>query len=423
MTHHYPEGANTSMRQLLNFSHFFIWSALLIALSACMPMVSGSAYADNGPPLPTTHSGKAGAKIILLQQPGLPTRAHMLGLETTAEALNAMDAAGFTITTYDFETKLGTEYGIMKDARPMSKELHKAQLGELPKGITKEVYIEVIMDRPGELLDDAAWLTVTNNFINLAAAARELNETGDYNFKGVVFDNEDYRSEIFNCDDYRPGVPCNEYRDKMYQRGKDIMRGMLEAWPDIIVMHMHGPYTSDCERPEYIAGVGVPCFDLKGSFFAGMVQAVSENPGAHPLLNGGQDYVLYSSNDFQKHYNYIEDMGRNESLDFIPESLRPLWAENVETSFMVYNKRIARRAGGGSNIVFHTDLSEPRTQLQNARCVADSIVWFYIEDRPEAHWYYAMPPDWRDEVLRPALEYTCPDTSEAATAGATAEGQ
>lgn len=406
------------MRRLLNLVKLLTWSVIVLGLSACMPILSGSAYADNGPPLLTTHSGGTGAKIILLQQPGLPTRAHMLGLETTAEALNAMDAAGFTITTYDFETQLGTEYGIMKDARPMSKELFKTQLGELPEGITKEVYIEVIMDRPGELLDDAAWLTVTDNFINLANAARELNETGDYNFKGVVIDNEDYRSEIFNCDDYRPGVPCNEYQDKMYQRGKDIMRGMLEAWPRVIVTHMHGPYTSDCDRPEYIAGVGVPCFDLKGSFFAGMVQAVSETPGAHPLLNGGQDYVLYSSNDFQKHHDYTENMG-SSNLEFIPEILRGVWSEHVETSFMVYNKRIALTASGGSNIVPHGDLSEPRTQLQNARCVADSIVWFYIEDRPEAHWYYAMPPDWRDEVVKPALEYTCPDTSEAATVEAT----
>ena len=112
---------------------------LTLTLSACLPVLSGSAYADNGPPLLTTHSGGNGAKIILLQQPGLPTRAHMLGLQTTAEALNAMEASGFTITTYDFETKIGTEYGLMKDAQPVSKETLKTQLGELPKGITKDM--------------------------------------------------------------------------------------------------------------------------------------------------------------------------------------------------------------------------------------------------------------------------------------------
>jgi hypothetical protein len=307
---------------------------LILTLAACLPILGSSAYADNGPPLLTTHSGGNGAKIILLQQPGLPTRAHLLGLQTTAEALNAMEASGFTITTYDFETKIGTEYGLMKDAKPVSREILKTQLGELPKGITKEVYIEVIMDRPGELLDDGAWLTVTDNFIHLAEAAKELNATGDYNFKGIVIDNEDYFSEIFNCDDYTSGGSCEEYKDKMFQRGKDIMRGVLEVWPNVIVTHMHGPYTSDCDRPDYIAGVGVPCFDLKGSFFTGMVQAISETPGAHPLLNGGQDYVLASSNDFQKHHTYTESMGDN-NLDFIPENLRPAWAANVETSFMV----------------------------------------------------------------------------------------
>jgi hypothetical protein len=387
-----------------------------LALSACMPVV-GRAYNDAGPPLLTTHSGSSGAKIILLQGYGLSTRAHELGERTTAEALNAMDAAGFVITTYDNQTGVGTEFGMMQGTE-VSQATLQAQLAELPEGITKEVYIEVVMDRPGDLLDDGAWNSVVANFMNLARAATELNSTGAYNFKGIVIDNEDYNSEIFDCENYNAGNSCDSYKEKMYQRGKDIMRGVLEIWPKAIVMQMHGPYTSDCDRPAYIAGVGVPCFDLKGSFFAGMVQVVSETPGAHPLLNGGQDYILFSSNDFQKHYNYIEEMGEQD-FDFIPPNLRPAWAENVDTSFMVYNKQIVRTATGNSSYLDYTDLSTPRTQLQNARCVADSIVWFYIEDRPEDHWYYAMPPNWRDEVLKPALEHTCPDTSEVTTAEAT----
>jgi hypothetical protein len=396
----------------------YLWVCLIsLGLAACVPVV-GRAYNDVGPPLLTTHSGSEGAKIILLQGYGLSTRAHELGQRTTAAALNAVDAAGFVITTLDYETRIGTEFGMMQGAE-VSQETLQTQLAELPEGITKEVYIEVVMDRPGELLDDAAWRTVISNFMNLSRAATDLNSTGAYNFKGIVIDNEDYNGNIFNCEDYNAESNCNSYKDKMYQRGKDIMRGVLEVWPGVLVMQMHGPYTSDCDRPEYIAGVGVPCFDLKGSFFAGMVQAVSETPGAHPLLNGGQDYVLYSPNDFQKHYNYIEEMGE-QNFDFIPDNLRPAWAASVDTSFMVYNRKIVRSTSGQASYPDYTDneLETPRTQLQNARCVADTIVWFYIEDRPEDHWYYAMPPNWRDEVVRPALEYTCPDTSEAATEAA-----
>jgi hypothetical protein len=390
----------------------FLFAYLLVfILSACLPAV-GRTYNDQGPPLLTTHSGGNGAKIILLQGYGLSTRAHELGERTTAEALNAMEAAGFTITTYDYQTEIGTEFGMMR-GKEVPKETLKAQLAELPEGITKEVYIEVVMDRPGDLLEDSAWNTVTDNFMNLAEAATELNSTGNYNFKGIVIDNEDYNSEIFDCKNYGAESNCNSYKDKMFQRGKDIMRGVLEVWTKVIMMQMHGPYTSDCDRPDYIAGVGVPCFDLKGSFFAGMVQAVSETPGAHPLLNGGQDYILYSSNDFQKHYNYIEEMG-DKDFDFIPPNLRPAWAANVETSFMVYNKKIVRSAAGNSSYLDYTELDVPRTQLQNARCVADTIVWFYIEDRPEDHWYYAMPQNWREEVMEPTLAYQCPDTSKAA---------
>ncbi len=382
---------------------------LVSVLSGCLPVV-GRTYNDTGPSLLTTHSGGRGAKIILLQGYGLSTRAHELAENTTAAALNTMDAGGFVITTHDNQTGVGTEKGMMQGLE-VSKQTLKDQLAELPEGITKEVYIEVVMDRPGDVRDDGAWNTVTSNFTNLAQAATELNSTGNYNFKGIVIDNEDYNSEIFDCENYNAVSECDSYKDKMYQRGKDIMRGVLEAWPDVIMMQMHGPYTSDCDRPDYIAGVGVPCFDLKGSFFAGMVQAVSETPGAHPLLNGGQDYILYSPNDFQKHYTYIEAMGEKD-FDFIPENLRPAWARQVDTSFMVYNKKIVRTTNRSSYLDYGEDeLDIPLTQLQNARCVADTIVWFYIEDRPEDHWYYAMPPNWRDEVLRPALAHTCPDTS------------
>ncbi|MGL4609772.1 MAG: hypothetical protein ACRCYY_08825 [Trueperaceae bacterium] len=390
---------------------FWIMSAFIVTLSGCVPAV-GRTYNDNGPALLTTHSGQPGAKIILLQGYGYSTRTADLARSTSAEALNAMDAAGFVVTTFDYDTRIGTEFAMMQ-GKEVSQETLQAQLAELPKGITKEVYIEVVMDRPGDLLDDRAWTTVATNFMNLSKAAVELNNTGDYNFKGIVVDNEDYLGNIFNCDDYNATSNCQNYKDRMFQRGKDIMRAVLEVWPQIVVMHMHGPYTSDCERPSYIAGVGVPCFDLKGSFFAGMVQVVSETPGAHPLLNGGQDYILYSSNDFQKHYDYMKAMGE-KNFDFIPRDLRSVWDTHVDTSFMVYNRKIVRSASGQSSYPDYKEdeLETPRVQLQNARCVADSIVWFYIEDAPEDHWYYAMPQNWRDEVLKPALEYTCPDTSQ-----------
>jgi hypothetical protein len=385
---------------------------LVLALSGCVPAV-GRTYNDTGPPLLTTHSGGQGAKIIYLQWYGYSTRTQEIAKRTTAEALNNMAAAGFTVTTFDYDTKIGTEFGMMQ-GEEVSKQTLKDQLAELPPGITKEVYIEVVMDRPGDLLDDGAWNSVATNFMHLAQAATELNATGDYNFKGIVIDNEDYRGEIFNCENYNAEDNCNTYKDRMFGRGKDIMRAVLGVWPDVLMMQMHGPYTSDCDRPDYIAGVGVPCFDLKGSFFAGMVQAVSETPGAKPLLNGGQDYILYSSNDFQKHYSYIETMGE-KNFDFIPRNLRPAWARHVDTSFMVYNKKVVRSAAGRSSYFPYTEeeLNVPLTQLQNARCVADTIVWLYIEDGAEEHWYWDLPEPWNQQVMQPALNYQCPDTATA----------
>jgi hypothetical protein len=116
-----------------------------------------------------------------------------------------------------------------------------------------------------------------------------------------------------------------------------------------------------------------------------------------------------SPSDFQKHYLYTETMAEN-GVAFIPPALRSAWADNVDTSFMVYNKKIEydKETLEDSSIVPFMNLEEPRTQLQNAKCAADEVVWFYLENEPEARWYYAIPQDWREEVLLPALEYQCP---------------
>jgi hypothetical protein len=55
----------------------------------------------------------------------------------------------------------------------------------LLNGINKDIYFWVSGNVPGDLYNDATWNRVANNFKALAQAANELNQQGDYDFKGI----------------------------------------------------------------------------------------------------------------------------------------------------------------------------------------------------------------------------------------------
>jgi hypothetical protein len=396
-------------------------------------------WTENGNVYVKTFTQK-GAKIILLQNYGFATRTSNLG-STQRTVLNSMPADGFTVTTAYTESLMVPDT-TLSPPRPMSisQATFYNELDDMATGVNKDVFIEAVVKKPGDLFDDAAWNTVTTNFSNLAKAGVQANNTGNYNFRGIFIDNEDYLGTLFRCRYYYPLAANQECsaaqltatRDKMYARGKAIMDAILTAWPTAIVMTFNGPYMSDCGRGD-IAQFAIPdeCDQLDGLFFAGMVDSVNVRPGAHPIVSGGEDYYLkYPTksgadaryNDgFQNHYNYVETMGSRastvSSLSWIPSALRGAWAYRIDVSFGVYNHEVGPQFGTNNfdrNI--YTDLTKPKTYLQNAKCAADEFVWFYIENSYDANgnipltpiWYTAMPTAWKDNVFTPAMNYVCP---------------
>ena len=120
----------------------------------------------------------------------------------------------------------------------------------LLNGITKDIYFWVSGNVPGDLYDDAVWNRVSNNFEALAQAASELNQTGDYQFKGIFFDDESSRVNSFfpfDCEvygDYQTGETCETRQLEMRERGKQIMTAMLSVWPDLTWVQLHTPAVS-----------------------------------------------------------------------------------------------------------------------------------------------------------------------------------
>jgi hypothetical protein len=282
----------------------------------------------------------------------------------------------------------------------------------LLNGLTKDIYFWVSGNVPGGLDDDAVWARVTNNFRALAQAANELNEQGDYSFKGIFFDDES--SKVggffpFDCEVYGAITAtdtCALRQSKMAERGQQIMTAMLSVWPDLTWVQLHTPAVSvlgydDTPLPSDPARTygGDADFDyedyeLAGPFFAGMAEAVHEAKTGS-IISGGNIYKLRDQRDFAAHESYVDTMGNDPLLTWLPTSLKgDVWKTTVKAGFGVYNKDFPPLPP-----VPYKDLAVATEKLTNARCTADELVFLYIEPDEGSNadnWYIDMPEAWRN---------------------------
>jgi hypothetical protein len=254
----------------------------------------------------------------------------------------------------------------------------------------KNNFISVFIYYPGDLWDDKAWGITAQNFANIAKVARTLG------FKGIIFDNEEYRSPkwLNYGQDYRnPKYDLQQHGNKASQRGKEIMEAMIAVYPEIEVMHMHGPYLSE---PNYrIPKVNLEQAgswdnqELMGPFFVGMV--LGKGPNAS-VIDGGEQYQYRTEKDFKDSYDLRKYEIASEETNswFIPVSLRRIWPNQVEISFGVYNKMWIPKYPMNPEIM--------KSTLINALKNTDRFVWYYTE---EESWLEPgkMPKEWIDMVI------------------------
>jgi hypothetical protein len=250
-------------------------------------------------------------------------------------------------------------------------------------------FLYVFIDFPGDLWDDEVWEITARNFALMARAAR------DYGMKGIIYDNEEYQDGRwinFGEDYQNPDYALEEHANKTILRGKQVMEAMVVEFPDIEVMHYHGPYLSE-PRTSIPAVVMMQAaswdhYELLGPFFAGMVLGKG-NRGT--VIDGGEVYQYRTMNDFEYSYQVRKYDIASEGTDcwFIPLELRPNWSSDVNISFGVYNLHWIPK--------YPMDPSIMRTTLFNALSVTDKYVWYYTQ---EDDWLIPkqMPEEWIDVV-------------------------
>jgi hypothetical protein len=263
----------------------------------------------------------------------------------------------------------------------------------LPFKNLKHNFAAVVALRPPDLFED--WAVVARNFGFLARAAREAG------LKGVYFDNEMYGAKWAN---YPAGVASPtkslvEYQTQARLRGKQVMEAMTAAFPDIVVLTLHGPYVSEPKAPSPLFPSWHASNRLLGPFFAGFVEGAGDRA---VCVDGGELYHLRKEEDFRRSYEWRRNALASDKVDcaYLPPAVRGKWAARVEIGFGVYD-----RPFGGLPM----DPPTLRSVITQALRRTDRYVWLYIEGRTllappekggaEADWVRAVR-DGRDEGRR-----------------------
>jgi hypothetical protein len=199
-------------------------------------------------------------------------------------------------------------------------------------------FLMVFIDFPGDLWNDTVWNITSSNFANMARVAKELG------FAGISYDNEEYgkRKWMNFGETYsNPAYDLNQHRDKITQRGKQVMEAMVREFPGIEVITFHGPYISEPKTSKDIikgqAG-SWKTHELQGPFFVGMVLGEGRRG---MVIDGGEVYQYRTPEDFGLSYNWRKYGIASDTTDswIIPAELRSKWPEKVGISFGVYNRQ------------------------------------------------------------------------------------
>src|SRR5262249_37175427 len=102
----------------------------------------------------------------------------------------------------------------------------------------KHNFALVTVNRPADFFDD--WSVTIENFQTLARVLRARH------IEGILLDNEEYDQGLFDYpkDCSYPSRALQSYQDQARLRGREIMEAMVKVYPQIVIMVLHGPYTT-----------------------------------------------------------------------------------------------------------------------------------------------------------------------------------
>jgi hypothetical protein len=236
----------------------------------------------------------------------------------------------------------------------------------LPFSQLRDNFAYVFGNTPPDFFDD--WTVPVQNFRNLARALK------DAGLRGIFFDNEPYITGWGWYPDgvAYPEIPIEEYEAQASLRGREVMEAMIEEYPEIVVITLHGPYISD---PWSIQQMGFPdvfpYYDLLGPFFTGFLQGAG-SPGRS--VDGGELYWFREHQDFADSYDLRKTGIASDAANcpFIPPSFRPSWPGLTSISFGLLDRPFMGEDMTPAILA---------TTLMNALERSDRWVWLYTEDR------------------------------------------
>jgi hypothetical protein len=358
-------------------------AAVLLAATAFSPVVR--AEPGRGP----------APALILLDWYGKSPASTPKFVRDNLEFLESQPFDGLALYVRAPDLSLNVTTGVMsRDPIPFEKiaEVLKPVAGLKSRTLVHNFAAVLTLKTP-DLFDD--WSVILQNFGFLARACREAG------LEGIVFDNENYD---VRWADYPTGVAhprktLAEYQEQARLRGKQVLRALAAAYPDITVLTLHGPYVSEPKAPAPLFPSWHLANRLLGPFFAGFV----EGAGAKArVVDGGELYHLRTADEFRRSSDWRKKTLASDAVDcaYLPKDVRAQWAGRVEIAFGLYDRPFGGQA---------MDPAVLKATLTHALKQTDRIVWLYVEGptflRPPdkggaaADWVAAVRQG-RDEALR-----------------------
>jgi hypothetical protein len=225
----------------------------------------------------------------------------------------------------------------------------------------------VNVDRPADFFGD--WSPTAANFRAFAKALKA------HGLRGIFLDNEEYAQPLFNypdnCDDLSRSL--EEYQAQAQRCGREIAEAICAEFPDIVIVALHGPYSSHPGTPDPVRAGQThwESEELRGAFTVGLMEGLDTRAR---LIDGGELYAYRTASDFDASYVYRKHTlpSAGENCAFIPDALRGVWARKLGIAFGLHNLPFPAGAV--------MDPPSLRAALAHALRRCDDYVWLYFEE-------------------------------------------
>ena len=204
-------------------------------------------------------------------------------------------------------------------------------------------------------MDDEKWANVVKTFGDISELA---NRSGS---RGIAIDTEAYSIPLLDTRDERyKGIRKDLLRAKVYQRGRDIMRAIADAFPDIevIVLPEGAFYWFNPDQ-----GTSPGSFELWIDFWNGMASVNNKNG---IVIGAERTYSVLNS----IHMGQIYAMGQKTMLEHVQN--KAFWMNKCSIAIGMWplGKSYEDKAARYTPVQF-------REQFQAAVALSPRYVWIY----------------------------------------------